>query len=372
MRRWQWLIWIPTLALAGSCSKPKAEAQEQPKSETGDPVIAQLQTVVDNCVIDVRAAQIRNCKTKDHEKLITNYRGGQMSPVKALPTLVQVMEGADEKQQVVAADLLHEAYRYAIADAKPEDIPAALATKMIELLPKLRRPLAVQMAPATVHAAMLAKQDEALYKMLDAQVTHVRSSAYSHIQEHGGPRIASKLSQLLKDDDVLGIAVLKEAERRLMQADKPSKEMCDLAKEFLSDKREAVTESVAPMAGLCSGEYAEALVAEVTKRSEDKTLTRGIVRPTSMLCEHMSRQQTQTLTSEQCVKLRELLEQIIDDEEQTLDTRQAAMSSLAHQFHDDKTLELITKYKDHEFKPLRINARNLIRVIEQDRLAGTK
>jgi len=255
--------------------------------------------------------------------------------------------------------------------AKHGEVPKALASEMIELLPKLPRRQGTLVAPATVHAALLAGEEEALFQMLDKQENYIRAAAYIHMLQHGGSRVIPRLRELLEKKDVLGVAVLDLARRRLELGEGERAPLCELAGDFLGDERPGVTSHVGLMTAHCGGKYADALLKEVDRRIEAKTLTRGLARSTNSLCVKHGRARTPTLGDAQCAHLRDQLERLLTDEGQNLEARQSAMLSLGHQFPDDRTLELLGKYKDHSAKPLRFHARNLIRsIVELQRVAS--
>lgn len=344
-------------------AKTSAPAEEKAAAAPTDPIEAALYNVAEHCSFNEEHAVISKCENNEKQVVIRDFNTGKMSRTDAFPKLVEALSSSDRKRSIVASKLLESAFRNSFGTTKPEEVNKDSAAKLLGLLSTLPERQVSQVAPAAVHAAMLTGQQAELYKILDELPNkEVRASAYVYLLRYGTLAELPKIQSLVQGDDERVAASAIEALRR-MPGQKPEdqKQVCDFVKPLAADTRAPVAGKATAQLVACGGEYLDTALAAAQKLQKDANLDGAIVRGFDQTC---VTHRGQTLgTTEQCKKLRGVLEQVLADTKLNSDARQFALLGLGLQFPDEATVKLADKYLNSDDKRLRSAAERVSRSV---------
>ncbi len=352
-----------TAPKAAPAAASEAAEAKQVEPEPSDPIEAAIARVVQHCSFNEEHAVISKCENNEKQTAIRDFNTGKLSRTDAFPTLVEALGSADKKRSVVASKLFESAFRNSFGTSKPEEVNKEAATKLLALLEKLPERQVTQVAPAAVHAAMLTGQQAQLYKVLDEHpAKDVRASAYVYLLRYGTLAELPKIQSLVAGSDERVAASAIEALRRMAgQTPQDLKRICEFVKPLAQDPRGPVAGKAMAQLVACGGEHLDAALTATQKQQKDGTLNAAVVRGFDQTCvAHRGQAHGST---EQCTRLRSILEQVVADVKLPADTRQFALLGIGLQFPDDATVKLAEKYLSVEDKRIKSAAERVVRSV---------
>lgn len=365
---------IGVIAAGGACTRKAAPKTEQSGVETtapaksadaipADPVEAALHQIVTHCGFNEQHAVISRCENNEKQSAIRDFNTGKLSRTAAFPILVDALGSTERKRSIAASKLFESAFRNSFGTNSQVEVDKAAAAKMVNLLATLPERQVVQIAPAAVHAAMLTGQQAALYKVLDESPhKELRSSAYVYLLRYGTLAELPKIQSLVQGDDERVATSALEALRR-MPAQRPEdlKTVCEFVKPLAEDPRGPVAGKAISQMVTCGGEYIDAALAAAEAARKESKLTAPVVRGLDQTCiQHRGQASGST---QQCARLRTLLEGTLSDTKAGEEARQFALLSLGMQFPDEGTSKLAEKYTSSEDKRLKSAAERVVRSV---------
>jgi hypothetical protein len=166
--------------------------------------------------------------------------------VDALPTLAVALREADPKMQSVAARLLHSAFSVSLGrGAKPGAVSAEVARALVAAVASFADERAFQVVPAAVHAAMLANESDALFRMLDAYPNPtLRIAAMRHLMTYGRLGVFERVKQMATSREREPLYSAFESARGMTPWSATEEaEICSWVRGMLTDERPDVARS---------------------------------------------------------------------------------------------------------------------------------
>lgn len=350
------LLSLSVLGLAaGGCSKKSEDAPKKAMpAATAKPAIpgidndmmASLEAIKTNCDVDTATSQVSSCKQQETRQLAATFARNGNDRVRVLPTVAHALASSDEKLATVAATILYASFRSSFGEAKAGDVSPETALKMINAVPKLGKSQAAQAIAAVVHAAMLAGQSEALFKMLDkSEDASLPSVAYRHLLTYGGVAALPKIAELTKGPGVAAAVSALESVRSAESLEENRQVLCDFAKEVTKDPRMPVSAKAGSILVRCGGEYIDALLADSEARLKAGTFSAAHARSLRDVCGVDPSAPKALGTEKQCEQNRRLLRGALLNEEVENTTKADVMVALVEQWPDDETAKLLTKFR---------------------------
>lgn len=348
--------------------KPETSPTESPTVNVvtevpSDPVEGLIHNIVQHCTFNETHAVISKCANNEKQSAIRDFNTGKLSRAEALPKLVAALAGPDKKRSVTASKLLESAFRNSLGTVNPAEVNKQAAAELVKLLSTLPERQASQVAPVTVHAAMLTGQQTALYKALDEHPNpDLRATAYVYLLRYGTLAELPKIQSLVEGKEEKVAASAVDALRR-MPGRKPEdiKQICEFVKPLVEDQRVVVAGKATAQLVTCGGEYLDAALSAAHKRQKDATLSAPVVRGFDQTC--TMQQGKSAGTEPQCNSLRMLLTQSLGNTKLNEETRQFSLLGLGMQFQDETTLKLAEKYINTDEKRIKTAAERVIRSV---------
>jgi hypothetical protein len=359
---------------APACAKKEKQApppQQTTQAAAPEGVDAELwndlKALSTECAVDPKSSNV-TCQQGEKRKLIGDFLRGQRERPPAVATLARALSDKDESMSTVAAHVLYSAFRTNFGtNVELGAVQAKDAKALIDAMAKAPAAQARQAAPATVHAAMLARQADALYAVLDAPDNEqLAGVAYRYVMTHGRLEAFDKVKALLKDQRMPVVLAALEAPRSMARwTEQEQAALCPWAKELLTDERPAVAAKAAGLLGSCQGEYVEALVAEGERLLKEKKLTAVHLAAFRDLCSPRRKDRNEAPSDAVCDRNRKLLEAVLADASLDARTRSVALTAIAAQWPDDKSKKLAKKYEQDKDAQLAQTAQRAIQRIER-------
>lgn len=363
-------------ALLSGCSKKKSSEEHAPaaaasaKPSGADSLMVQIQELAKTCDV-VEASSGLKCKGGEQRKLVSQF-AREKSRAGSLGTIAQALRDRDPKVQTVAANLLHLGFRSSLgSEAKQGDVSADVTKGLIDAVAELPKAQASQALPATVHAAMLSGQQDALYKMLEKRSQdRLATVAYRYLMTHGRMDAFPKIKEIVAGDQ-LDLALAAAASPNSMRdwsADE-EKQICEWANELLGDERVGIATRAAALLGHCSGPYVDTLLGKGEELLKAGKLSQAQITPFRDVCSAARRRakpgEEPKVSDEQCARNRKFLEKVLSTSGVDPRTKAMVLSALAYQWPDEDTLKLMKKYENDPDKDLAKRANDMVRRLDR-------
>jgi hypothetical protein len=270
--------------------------------------------------------------------------------------------------QTVAANLLYSALRSTLGpDVKVGDVSAKDATDLLTATLALPKPLARQALPAAVHASMLANQSDALYVALEKlQDPQLRAVAVRNYMVYGRLTAFKKVQELAKDDTShLAPAAVESPQNMLAWTAEEQAAICPWATGLLTDTRPLIAGKAASLLSSCSGEFIDKLLESGERSLAANKFAVSELAGYRDLCSANRRGRQSAATEQQCARCRKLLEKVTETKSVDQQARSMALSSLAYQWPDDRTVQLAKRLEKSPEASLADAARRTLQRIEQ-------
>lgn len=378
-RVWGWGIVGLALCIGGAAAckskKPKAGAVAS-ASASASPVyaanidaelLAALEDIENGCEVDVKTSRVTGCEKQEKRKLAMSFARPGTSRAAMLPTMAEALASDDPKLVTVAATVLYASFRSSFGQVEAGAVDAATAQRLIDILPKLGRSQAAQSVPAVVHAAMIAGQREALYKMLDEQTNPALPSvAYRHLMTHGGMAAVPKVKALVAASAVAPAVSALESVRSSPAMDEEATELCPWAKTVVEDPRIPVSAKAGAVLVRCGGEYIDALLDNAEKRLDAvRDFGTAHARTLREPCLERRGMRVAKSTDEQCKRNKALLLRALNHKELAPAVKGDVLIALAEQWPTNETKKLVSKYVNDEDARFAKRAKDALRRIER-------
>jgi hypothetical protein len=334
----------------------------------GDPaIVVELQKLAESCEVAVETSAVR-CKERELRKYVRDLTKSAKTRTEALSTLAKALLAEDKKLVSVTANILYDGYRASFgSNAAPGSVSKEDALALIEALPKLDRPQALQVVPAAVHASMLSEQADALFAAVE-QSKHAKlpSVAYRYVMTYGRMQVFPKVQELGKSKDVDSVLAAIESPRG-MQNWTPEEQalVCPWAEGFLTHDRAAVGARAAGLLANCSGEFIDRLLSVGEGLVRDKKITRVQLSAYRDLCSPRRERQPGGGDDAQCERNRKMLSDVVASKDLDEKARAMALSAVSYQWPDEQTLKLAKRFENAPEEQLKQRAVETVKRIER-------
>lgn len=366
--------WGYQLGLAAVCVGSMTACSGGPKIDRE--IMADLQAIATNCMINIDGNSVRKCKDKEDDKLEDKFDKKVKDRIAALDTFSAALSGEDRKVAVAAAAVLSKSFRSFGEDVAPDAISPQVAKRLIEAVGKSPKYQAAQALRTTVNAAVLAKQYDALYQMMDGHSnTAIPEQGYAQLMYYGNMDVFPKIQEVAKSEkESLAAAALKAPLKMLKspsEADKQS--ICSWGKGYLNDERKDVFAAAGEMMLDCKGEYIDALLQKGEERLAKNIFSRSDYLLYRDVCfSPIGKVIEEPGVQAQCQRNYALLEKAANNESLKSRDRGLALFAIYYQRRNQETLDLMKKYVNHKDKMVSKYATEAIGSIENQNKPGSK
>lgn len=360
-----------TLFSCKGANAPKIDAE----------IMNDLKAMVANCEVDVKRGLVRKCHANEDDQLENKFRkhskeapGKELIP--SLDTFSAALSSEDPKLVTAAANVLLHSFRSFGKDVKPDAISAPVAQRLIAAVGKLSKPQNFMAMRATVNAAMLAGQQDALYAMLDGSKNkQLQQEAYPYLMYYGGMAAFPKIQELGKSSDPELVAAALKAPRSLSHA--PAAEdktkICSWGQGFLKDEHKNVFTNAGKLMIACGGASVDALLAEGERREAENKFSRSDYLVFRDVCFSPYKTEIKDPSRlKQCDRNFALLEKVVNNDKIASRARGLALFAIYYQRRDQKTLDLMKKYENNQDKMVSRYAKDAIKSLEMTYKLGNK
>lgn len=305
-----------------------------------DPQLAdQLKNMAHQCKVEATTGVV-TCEGGEDRRLVSEFISNKRSKVKSLETFAAALESEDVKERAVAASLLYGSMRANLGtEVTTGSVDQRQARGLVDQLKKLPKPQARQVAPAAVHAAVLAEDEAHLYEVLDSD-SSLGAAAYRYLMVHGRLSSFGKIQELAKSTNTaLALAALEAPRNMQAWSPKDRASICPWAEKLLPEKRPMVASRAAGLLARCSGAFVDLLLDDGEASVRAGTFTLSKLAAYRDVCS-ASRRRKGEVTDVQCQRNRALLTSVAKDSKAEARTRAQALSAIAYQWPDDESLRL--------------------------------
>jgi hypothetical protein len=320
-----------------------------------------LKALVAACKVDVSGNTVTHCKENQAGLLIEQFREGKRDRIRALETMALALGNEDEKLSVVASSLLYSAFQ-TFGTQQKGAVESDVAYHLIEAVAKLPTYRAAQSVRATVHAAMLAGESQALYEMLDEHAyAALPSLAYPHLMFYGRLDALPRLKLLAASPDARTAAAAFEAPRYLPDPTAAEKlKICPWGKRYLADERSEVYHAAGDLMLWCQGAFIDALLSEGEKRLAADQFTQADFMLFRDLCFTPVQGLPEPGKEQQCQRNQRFLEQAVNQPKIDAASRGLALFAIYYQRRNAETMKIMQQYKQHPLREIRKVAQEAI------------
>lgn len=340
------------LAIAYNLSACQSQAGPQV-----DPEIMQaLEAAVTHCEVGVLGNTVNKCQNEEFKKLRAMFKKSETNPqpkdkIAALDTFSEALKSEKPELAVVASSLLYREFRDFGPSPDPSRFTAPVVQRLIAAVAQSPKYQAAQALRTTVHASMLAGQEDALYEMLDQHsYAAVPGLGYPHIMRYARLQAFPKVKQLTQAEDSKIVTAAFRAPRNMPKPTAEEQaEICPWAKGYLSDARDAAYLGAARLMISCQGEYIDALLTEGEKRLEqDNRFTRDDYLVYRDVCFSPIKGLIKEAGFQaQCARTAAFLEKAVNNEKVASLPRGLALFAIYYQRRNAESMAVMQKYKDH-------------------------
>lgn len=341
-----WIIWVGCALGATACSKeeappppPGAASGDAPRWNVDQQLAAQLKHIASSCNVEPASGAV-TCENGEDRRLTSEFISNKRSKVKSLETFAAALESKDAKELAVAASVLYESMRANLgAEVAKGSVSEEQARGLVDRLKELPKAQARQVAPAAVHAAVLAGDEDHLYQVLDSD-SSLAAAAYRYLMVHGRLGSFAKVQELAQSANAaLALAALEAPRNMQTWSAKDRATICPWAEKLLPEKRPMVSARAAGLLARCSGSSVDLLLDDGEAAVKDGTFTLSKLAAYRDVCS-ASRRRKGEITDAQCLRNRVLLTSVVKNAKADSRTRAQALTAVAYQWPDDETLQL--------------------------------
>ncbi len=338
-------------------------------------IMAALENVVQKCKVDVSGNTVTECKDNAFKDLRAMFSKNPKEGIpkkdkfEALDTFSTALKSENKELAVAASSLLYNEYRTLGTEPDTTKLKPDAAKRMIEAVGQSPQYQAAQSLKAAVHTAMLTQQSEALYQMMDNHsYDSIPGLGYPHIMRYGRLDAFPKIKSLADAEDPKLVSAAFKAPRNMY---KPSPEemapVCQWAKGYLSDSRDAAYNGAARLMIKCQGEYIDALLEEGEKRLKENN---RFTRDDYLVYRDVCFSPVKGLIKEagfqaQCKRTAEFLEAAVNNEKVASRDRGLALFAIYYQRRNADSMKIMQKYKEHPDENIRKYANESIKSLKE-------
>ena len=235
--------------------------RKPPGPETDESLERALELVESKCAVQVEQGLVQ-CPGVEMGEVARGLLEGQEPRLAKLHTLARALSHPDGKRRVVAAHLVRNVYGASFGRSpKRGAVHPATADALLKAMVELPPPLATRVAPAAVHAAMLAGRNEALDAALRT-LSHeeVRHEAHRALMIHGRLAAFPRIRDLTHGDFDQVTAALAGVGAMPEWTDAEQAEICPWVLGLTKHENPRVVAQAYDVLGVCQGaEYREIL-----------------------------------------------------------------------------------------------------------------
>lgn len=326
----------------------EVEPAKDAPAELNDALMADIKKVASACEIDVKYHNVK-CTGDEYKALRSSFTKKTYDRVEVIDTMATALTDSDPKVQSVAANMTYSVIS-GFPDAKIGDVPTGSARRMLETFGKLDDPAQRAMA-YTVYVGTLAGLNDEVYTAIEK---HPRPSinpyAFEHVMKYGRLTAFPKIQELAKSEDEKTMRVAFNSVLNMNKmSDEEKNEVCPWAKGYLSSEKDAQFLGAGRVMLRCRGEYINDLLAEGEKRNKENKFTRDYTMVYRDICFSMVKGLIDEAgVQAQCERNYKLLEDVTNNEETDSTARGLALFGIYYQRRDQKSYDLMKKYKDHK------------------------
>lgn len=336
----------------GQAEKPAEAKDEAPKIDSDYQAL--LDAIAANCEIKVSGCTVRKCANKEYDQFRTLWNEKKKKKTEALDTLAVMLADADENKRTVASNVMSQRFGSTL-NPEPGPVSKSTSGRLIDAVSKIEGCQASQSVKTTVHAAMLAEDDDRLFAMIAAHKSeYVAKLGYRNLMHHGRIRPLDKMKELAKTAEPRELAALVRAPRKMHKASDQEKEaVCPWAQSFLSHEDGNVAYEAGFTMAYCGGKYVEALLAEGEKRLTSGTFDKPFASVFREPCAAFIKTKRTDQENATCEKVYTFLEKVGTDGRASSEVRGRALWNIYYQERTQATYDRLKKYahdKDPEVK----------------------
>jgi hypothetical protein len=357
----------------GSAASASASASAEPITEIKTPpgadpeLFAKIAEIVQKCAVNVKEATTV-CQGEETRKLGDDFSVGKRSRPDAVRTMALALESDNEKVRGATAAVLHAGFRNNWgADRKPGDVKADDAKEMIKATFALPKPYLRRALPATVHAAMLANQPDALYAALDSQKDlEIASIGLRHVMTHGRLAVFPKVQETGKSEEArFALSAIEAVQNMDKWSEDEQAAICPWLVQFLNDKRTSISARASTALNNCGGKYVDDILAAGEKAMKDNEFSSARLSGLRSMCTPSRRNQPNAPSPAQCERARALLEKVVQAPKLEVPTRSSALVALTNQWNDARTLAFVKRVQQTKPEGLTEQLKTALRRLEQ-------
>jgi hypothetical protein len=352
-------------ASAAAPAEPAAEIKAPPGADAE--LFAKLAEIVQKCNVNVKEATTA-CQGEETRKLADDFSIGKRSRSEAVHTMALALASENEKVRAAAAAVLHGGFRNGWGDErKVGDVKADDAKELMKSTFALPKPYLRRALPATVHAAMLANQADALYAELDPQKDpELASLGFRHVMTHGRLTAFPKVQELGKSEEArVALSAIEAVQNMDKWSEEEQAAICPWAVQFLNDKRPSVSARASTALNNCGGKYLDEILANGEKALREGEFSSARLSGLRSMCTPSRRSQPNAPSPAQCERARALVEKVVQAPKLDVATRSSALVALTNQWNDAKTLAFVKRLQQNKAEGLTEQLKTALRRLEQ-------
>jgi hypothetical protein len=339
------------LLLIGACNAPSASnppaatVSDEPAlaapsampSISQDPELAALvQRLAKGCRVE---ASILQCNSDERLAVADQFIKNERSRVAALPTLTSVLFSGDETQTFLTAELMATGFSIGFGgDAKPGDVNKSVATELLDALRRLPPYRARRLAGVATHAAMLAGEQQALFKTLDEigdEDLAVR--ALNAFMVYGRLGVFDTIKEKMTGSDRQRVGAMTAVRAMPSWTAEEQSVLCPWVLEYLEDASAGVSSRAAQTLNACVGEQVDLIQWRVEQLHAEGKLERTTLIALRDVCKD-----ARHLADGRCAKVVAFLRSIAQDPKNPTDLRTAALAALHYQVPQSEKVGALT------------------------------
>lgn len=326
-RRSRQLALAAALALLGcSSAKPATKTQDVAAADDEE-LLARIAELTAAC--ELPSPERLSCQSAADEELAKEFITGKRDRMRALPTLARLLRSEDQERVAIAAQLLSLGFSIKLGDElAPGAVPAGVSSLLLDALGELPIEHARRITPATVHAAMLAGQGDALFAAVTARRDpELERMAYRRAMVHGRLTPLPRIQALADGPDAQLASAALEALRNMPSWTAAEQDvLCPFATRYFEGEDAARSARAAQALAHCEGEHVAAVIASSSKLKARGGLDGARLLPLLDVCKRPA-----DVANGACHETLSFLESALADHASPAQLRVAALTAIVHQ-----------------------------------------
>ncbi len=365
----------PTAGKAGAATPTAKPPAPTSNIKVDEELMAAMKAVASGCDVKVDAMRV-TCKAGEEKKLydMFGYRAPKRMPLTSVGTLAVALSSDDAKLRTVAAGVMGSKFATGWGkDAKLGSVDGGVAQMLLTAVSKLGKYQARRAITGVVYAATLAKKNDELVKVLDAQADkYVKNRGYKASMMYGRMSMFPKIQELAKSDDkdVVLAAVSAASNFYKYTADEKAK-LCPWAQTMLgaddeTAKEAAIFEQAGQVLTSCGGKWIDALLdfGENQLKTKNKFGRRYYFVFRNLCFVMMRGAQSEAATPAQCKRNFTFLEKVVNNKKVGSTHRGMALDAIAYQRRNADSLKIMKKYANHKDPEIKKYAAGAIKMLK--------